>query len=166
VNKVVARYVDGRVLKGSTGDFTPAKEAFHVAGVGTGEKPTLVRVADLKAIFFVKDLAGNPKHEERKAFDAAKPPVGRAITVEFRDGEVLVGTTQGYEPHRPGFFVVPADPTANNLRCYIVAAAVRGVTFPGAPQATAPRGAWPGAAAPFGSRTAPAGLIPIPAAGA
>jgi hypothetical protein len=128
VNKVVARHADGRIVKGSTTDFSPAKDVFHVMPSGPGVNAVTVRLAELKAVFFVKDLAGNPRHDERKSFDPARPAVGRKISIEFKDGEVLVGTTQGYQPDRPGFFLVPADPETNNERCYIVTAAVRKVT--------------------------------------
>ena len=129
LNKVVARFVDGRVVKGSTSDFSPAKDTFHVVPNDCGQKPVQVLVRQLKAVFFVRDLAGNPRHEERKEFDLAKPPTGRKIKVEFKDGELLVGTTQGYQPERSGFFLVPADATANNERCYILASAVKKVSF-------------------------------------
>ena len=39
-------------------------------------------------------------------------------------------TTQGYQPDRPGFFVVPVDPKSNNDRCFVVMAAVKAVRFP------------------------------------
>lgn len=48
----------------------------------------------------------------------------------FKDGEVLVGTTQGYQPGRPGFFLEPADRASNIERCFVVAAATREVSFP------------------------------------
>ena len=51
------------------------------------------------------------------------------MQVTFKDGEVLVGTTQGYQPGRPGFFLLPADPRSNNERCYIVTSATQTVTF-------------------------------------
>jgi hypothetical protein len=131
MNKVVARYVDGRVVKGVTADFFPGRETFHlsVASAAPAAAPLEIRVKDLKAVFFVKDLAGNPSHVEKREFDPSRPPAGRRIRVVFIDGEVVVGTTQGYQPGRPGFFVVPADPAANTERCYVVAAATREVGF-------------------------------------
>jgi hypothetical protein len=42
---------------------------------------------------------------------------------------VIVGTTTGYDPKRPGFFLFPIDPTANNVRVYMVASAVRSARF-------------------------------------
>jgi len=131
VSKVVARFTDGRVVKGTTADFSPARELFHVSAAGTpaGSKPEELRLEDLKAIFFVKDLAGNPKHVESNEFDAPRPLAERRIKVVFSDGEVLVGTTTGYSRGRPGFFLIPADPDSNIARCYIVTAATREISF-------------------------------------
>ena len=124
MNKVVARLADGRMVKGMTTDFSPSKDRFHVsvAGALPGTQPVELRTRDLKALFFVKDFAGVPQHVERSEFDPSRPPVGRRIRVKFKDGEVLVGTTTGYQPGREGFFLIPADTNSNNERCYVVAA--------------------------------------------
>jgi hypothetical protein len=131
VNKVVARFADGRMVKGMTADFFPTKDLFHVsvATAPAGAKPVKINTKDLKALFFVKDLAGDRKHVERNEFDPSHPPAGRQIRVVYKDGEVLVGTTTGYQPGRPGFFVVPADASSNVERCYVVVAATREVSF-------------------------------------
>jgi hypothetical protein len=131
VNRVVARYQDGRVLKGVTNDFLPAKDRFHVVPLESapGSKPVEVLVADLKALFFVKDFAGNPQHKESGEFEPARATGGRKIRVVFKDGETVLGTTQGYQPGRPGFFLVPADPKSNNERCFVVSVATREVSF-------------------------------------
>jgi hypothetical protein len=130
VNKVVARFRDGRLIKGSTSDFVPAKEFFHVqpADAPAGTKPTLVHVKDLKALFFVKDFAGRPDYNPTNEFSGDRT-MGRKIKVVFTDGEVIVGTTQGYQPGRPGFFMVPADAEANIERCYVVSASTTEVTL-------------------------------------
>jgi hypothetical protein len=131
MNKVVARFADGRIVKGTTSDFVPMKDSFHVTDLaaGAGAKPVEIRTKDLKALFFVKDYAGNAQHAERNAFEPGRPAMGRRIQVTFRDGEVLVGTTQGYQPGRPGFFLVPADGESNIERCYVVSAATEQVSF-------------------------------------
>lgn len=126
-NRIVARFSDGRLLKGTTADFFPAREVFHVESAEPGVAPVAVRIADLKALFFVKDLAGNPEHRETNVFPADRPVQGRKLRVVFRDGEELLGTTQGYAPGRPGFFLVPADPESNIVRCYVVTAATERV---------------------------------------
>jgi len=131
MNKVVARFADGRMVKGMTADFFPGKDLFHVsvATASAGAKPVEIYMKELKALFFVKAFAGEKQHIERNAFDPSRPPAGRRIKVDFKDGEVLVGTTTGYQPERPGFFVVPADADSNIERCYVVAAATREVSF-------------------------------------
>lgn len=124
-NRVVARYRDGRLIKGTTADFLPTRDVFHVQTEDGAI--TEVRHAELKAIFFVRDFLGNREHQKSNRFDPVKPAPGRKIRVVFADGEVLVGTTQGYQPNRPGFFLAPADPASNNERCFVIAAATREV---------------------------------------
>ena len=131
MNKIVARYADGRLVKGVTSDFFPGRETFHVsvAAAAPGTGPVEIHVKDLKALFFVKDYAGDPKRVERMEFDPTRPPAGRRLRVVFNDGEVMVGTTQGYQPGRQGFFVIPADTGANTERCYVVSASTKEVAF-------------------------------------
>ena len=55
-NYVVARYRDGRVVKGVTHDFGTQKKAFHVVSVredkrGSGGKVSEVFLSDLKPFF-------------------------------------------------------------------------------------------------------------------
>lgn len=127
MNKVVARFVDGRIFKGSTTDFGPAKASFHVtaSGAHARSKPLSIELKDLKALFFVKNFRGLASHIERKDFDPKRPLPGRKIKVIFKDGEVLVGVTYGWEPGRPGFFMVPADQESNIEHCFVVSAAAR-----------------------------------------
>ncbi len=130
-NKIVARFQDGRLIKGFTSDFMPNKEFFHIVPMDSppGTKPTLVNVKELKAVFFVKDFSGDAQYEDKKHFDPAKPVTGRKIKVVFKDKEILIGTTQGYQPGRPGFFVFPADPKSNIDRFFVYSAATKEVTF-------------------------------------
>jgi hypothetical protein len=131
MNKVVARFSDGRLVKGATADFVPGKVRFHVsvAMAPAGSEVVEIAIKELKALFFVKDLAGDPKRSDRNEFDPSSPPVGRRIRVVFKDGEVLVGTTHGYQPGRPGFFLVPADPGSNIERCYVVSGSTQEIAF-------------------------------------
>lgn len=124
-NRVVARMLDGRTIKGSTGDFVPGRDVFHVHTLAGETVP--IRPAELKAVFFVRDHAGNPEHDESNEFEDGARIHGRKIRVTFNDGETLVGSTQGYAPDRPGFFIVPADPNSNIERCYVVTASTREV---------------------------------------
>ncbi len=125
-NRVVAHYRDGQLLKGTTVDFLTAREVFHIAPEGGGP-PVAVRHGELKALFFVRDLTGNPALRDRNDFEPDKPVIGRKIRVVFEDGEVMIGTTHGYQAERPGFFVVPANSQSNNQRCFVIAASTRAV---------------------------------------
>ena len=130
-SKIVARYQDGRIVKGFTSDFLPTKDHMHVVPVGAAPNaaPNEVSIKDLKAIFFVKDFQGNAQHHDVNEFDPQKPVPGRKLRVVFKDGETLVGTTQGYQPGRPAFFLIPADPAANTERCFVISSATREVSF-------------------------------------
>lgn len=128
--KVVVRYVDGKVIKGFTRDFFPNKDRFHLylAGEEPGE-PMEILVKELKAIFFVRDFAGNPDHSERNAYLEGEKSQGRRVEVVFADGEVLAGSTLGYDPDRTGFFLFPVDSTSNNMRVFAVTSAVKNVRY-------------------------------------
>jgi len=130
-NKIVVRYQDGRLIKGFTNDFFPNKDLFHLVPMDAppGSKPMDVRIPELKAVFFVKEFGGNPQYKDKQEFDSTKPVMGRKIQVTFKDGETLLGTTQGYQPGRPGFFVNPADTQSNIERCFVVSAAAQEVKF-------------------------------------
>jgi hypothetical protein len=84
---------------------------------------------DLKAIFMVRDFIGDPLYQERKKYIEGEKPSGKKVEVTFKDGEVLVGSTLGYDPKRQGFFVFPADPRANNIRVYVVSSATEKVRY-------------------------------------
>lgn len=130
MNKIVARYADGRMVKGTTVDFFPTKDLFHVSVTdGGGTRLVEVSLKELKALFFVRDFSGDPKHVTANEFDPSRPAPGRKLKVVFKDGEVMVGTTTGYQPGRPGFFIVPADAAANTERCYVVTASTQEVSF-------------------------------------
>jgi len=108
--KVVVRYSCGRLIKGFTQDFSPANKLFHPtpADNPSGE-PIEVSIEDLKAIFMVGDFEGRPLYKERKKYVEGEKPSGQKVEVTFIDGEVLVGSTLGYDPKRQGFFISPAD---------------------------------------------------------
>jgi len=128
--KVVVRYVDGRVVKGTTQDFFPNKDRFHLRSDTTAsEEPAEVLIRDLKAVFFVKDFDGKPGYNERKEYNNGDKAQGRKVEILFVDGEKLVGSTLGYDPNRLGFFLFPVDPESNNMRVFAVTAAVKSVRY-------------------------------------
>jgi hypothetical protein len=128
--KVVVRYRDGRVIKGSTQDFFPNRDRFHLfaADKPSGEAIEVL-MKGLKAIFMVRDFIGEPLYKEQKKYVEGEKPSGKKVEVTFIDGEVLVGSTLGYDPNRQGFFIFPADPKSNNIRVYVVSSVVKKVRY-------------------------------------
>ena len=129
--KVVVRYADGRIIKGYTENFLPTKPSFLVRPTedGTSIDPVEVSIRDLKAVFFVRDFVGNPNHMERKDFSDGVDAPGILLKVNFKDGEVIVGSTLSYDPQRPGFFISPADSKGNNLAIFVVSQSVIQVIY-------------------------------------
>ena len=122
---VVARYLNGRTVKGTTQDFIPVRTQFHVFPQGDRSAPALlIDFKELKAVFFVKNYDGNSEHQEDYSFDRVKGH-GRKAVVKFTDGELIAGYTMGYHPDRPGFFLLPAEENSNNARVFIINAAVK-----------------------------------------
>ena len=122
-NLVVARYLDGRVLKGVTRDFSPNRGIFHV-DVQDGGNGVEMRFRQLKALFFVRTLDGDPGREDVRGFvnGPAETQHGKKIAVRFRDGEFLCGYTLSWSPDREGFFLFPADADGNNQRVFVITA--------------------------------------------
>ena len=125
-NLVVARFVDGSMVKGSTDDFYPERPLFHVQTQTEGTKN--IRMRDLKAVFFVRSLQGDPAHTKQRGFPTeVEAGQGRKIAVLFKDGELITGHTLTYMPGKAGFFLFPADRRGNNIRIYVVMAATKAV---------------------------------------
>jgi hypothetical protein len=124
MNKVVARYRDGRLVKGVSLDVGVDRPVCHVQQPDGERRP--VSLADLKALFFVRSLDGDPEHNESLLPDAGDPR-SRGLTpvrVVFEDGEVIVGLTIRYPPNKQFFFLVPVDTASNNIRILVNADAL------------------------------------------
>ena len=125
-NRIVLHYLDGKILKGSTRDFSPDKPWFHFADKETDE--TLkVDFTLLKGVFFVKDFEGVPQYRER--YDIGRMGYGKKVKVSFKDGETMVGYTSGVSPGRTGFFLFPSDPHSNTQRVFALMNATQEILF-------------------------------------
>jgi hypothetical protein len=125
VNQIVIHTKQGGVVKGSTRDFRPNHEKFHVT-LKNGEVAAF-SFQNLKAIFFVKNLTGDPGRED--VYEDTVPGGGRKVQVTFQDGEAIIGFTTAYSAERQGWFLVPANDGGNNLRIFVVNSAVADVNF-------------------------------------
>ena len=124
--KVVARFLDGRLVRGFTNDFHTSKAHLHLTD-DAASNSLFVQISQLKALFFVREFEGDPDRIDRNEFPGATH--GRKVEVTFSDGEVLVGTTLGFRGPEHPFFVHPADIASNNLRVFVTPAATRQVRF-------------------------------------
>ena len=120
LSRVVAHYLDGRLVKGTTEDFEPTQPTFTLHPGGSGV-PMKVECRKLKALFFVRNLAGDPGRDDAYGFGrvASESEKGKKIAIQFKDGEVLFGYTLAYTNEHDGFYVAPADPNSNNIRIYV-----------------------------------------------
>ncbi len=125
-NRIIARFTDGKILKGTTSDLLPNKTVFHLSENDTSAIHK-VDIMHLKAIYFVKSFEGNKSHQEKT--DVERVGLGKKIMVSFKDGETLVGYTQGYSANRSLFIVFPCDPESNNEKVFVVTGATDKVTF-------------------------------------
>lgn len=125
--KVVARFLDGRLVRGYTADFHPSKPQLHLSAEPQSSDTLFLPLSQLKALFFVRDFTGDQNYVDRHDF--AMAPHGRKIAVTFHDGEMLIGSTLGYRGEGSGFFVHPADPRSNNLRVFVAPGATQQVRF-------------------------------------
>jgi len=122
-NLVIAKYHDGTMLRGHTLDIRPNKDEFHLTTLEGEQKWVYLR--DLKSVFFVKEFqGGGQRHREA---DPQSHQHGRKITVEFEDGEQLVGTSFEYRPNKDFFFVFPINENDNNERILVNRKAARRV---------------------------------------
>jgi PilZ domain len=124
--RVVARFRNGKLVRGYTNDFHPSKAHLHLTPEDGASDPIFVATTQLKAVFFVRDFAGDPTRVDRNEFKGASS--GRKIEVTFQDGEVLLGTTLAYR-EGGGFFVHPADAGSNNMRVFVAPGATLHVRF-------------------------------------
>lgn len=128
--QVVAHFLDGHVVKGVSLDVDPSRPTCHIS---TPDQGTLeVRLADLKALYFVRSFDGNPAFHRQFTVDPTdiRARGAQAVEVRFGDGERMVGFTMHFPPVRPFFFVIPASHEDNNIRVLVNRAAAVGIAQP------------------------------------
>ena len=132
--KVVLRFLDGKIVKGYMGDFSPADNYITVVDERLNEQD--VQLNKLKAVFYVKSFEGNKHYSDKKSFTKTIQK-GKKILVRFKDGERLIGYLEGdvpwqrgffLESKKGGFFIIPSDDQTNNIKAFVVSTSVTNVT--------------------------------------
>jgi len=130
LNKVVVAFLNRPRQKGYVYNFSSLRDSFHLLPPDNPlqQQGTEVEFKEVKAVFFVRDFVGNHEH---KPNPLVVEPLkhGRKIKVTCADSEILVGTTEAYNPQKLGFFMFPADSECNNLRIFVVNKNAKGVRF-------------------------------------
>ena len=129
--KVVVKYQNGEIIKGLVEDFHPERNYFILSPLieYSKEERLEINFDSLKAVFFVKDFAGNKDYQKVRTFDVEFKITTsqRKLIVNFKDGENLYGTSMTYGKYKTGYFVYPVDPKDNNDRIFVVHSAVESV---------------------------------------
>jgi hypothetical protein len=128
-NKVVVALVDNRRIKGFVYNFSAVREIFSVFPTEAALKIDAkeIRLKDVKAVFFVRDFAGNSVRKDAQSVEQMGR--GRKLQIVFCDGETMIGTTEAYHPQKLGFFMFPADAEGNNTRVFVVNGNLKSVKF-------------------------------------
>ncbi len=119
MDKIVVHGGNGRILKGTSSDFSPNLPHFHLATLQRPFDSEKICLGNQKAIFFVKDFTGDPSHIDLHDWNRA-PDSGMHVIVTFKDGEKLFGTAESIDKDHKGFFIKPADPYANTIKAYVM----------------------------------------------
>jgi len=137
--KVILRFIDGKMLKGYIRDLKIAEEYLYLEDESSHQLK--VRLKELKAIFYVKKFEGERGHQEKKDFAGIRQGTKRVL-VKFKDGETIMGNMEGAIPWQKGFFlesmkekaftIIPVDEAGNNTRILVVTTAVKDVAMIGA----------------------------------
>jgi len=125
LHKVVVRYKNGTVAKGTTSDFAPNRTTFTLKrDPPMAGGPAIISFDELKAIFFVHSFQGNREYREQK-LRLPEGTIGRRYLLTFTDGETMRGTALGVNLSRFGFLLFPSDPGSNNKRIFVMHSAVK-----------------------------------------
>ena len=114
--RLVVRYADERVLKGTSYTIDLNSAGFHLTPHGSladVDENVFVRFNDVKAVFFVRDFEGK---FDPKSIPQEWAPEGSEVTVEFPDGEIIEGfSLVSFDEDQPRFHMIPKNHKGNNI---------------------------------------------------
>ena len=121
---VLAKYLDGKMVRGQSIDLSSSKSSFHLA-TDTGEM-LKIPIVSLKAVFYLREGGDSPKE--------ARARYGKKLLIRFVDGEEILGVSADYRKDKERFFLFPLDNDDNNERILVNNKAVQkvqtlGVTY-------------------------------------
>lgn len=118
-NQVVARFADGRVVKGTSLDVDPKRPLCHIRDADGVMHEVLL--SELKALFFVNSLSGDPKRTDGHSIAPtdARLRGARLVEVTFKDKERITALSMRYPLPTGFYFLTPVDASGNNQRILV-----------------------------------------------
>jgi hypothetical protein len=129
--KVIVKFLTGEEKKGNIMFFNTNNPTFplQVAKEDETSEMHTVIIDSVKAIYFLKkeELGKTTLRKETIEQSKYAGTVAFKLMVEFKDGELLHGTTLKYSPNDKGFFLIPLNPGDKSERVYVNAEGVKNV---------------------------------------
>lgn len=131
--KVIARKVDGQILKGYMETIPDLASANAIILLSLTEEVIKIPKMEMKALFFVRKFSGNKEYNEVKFFESQPKIDGLWVRVTFYDQELIEGIVANSIQFliEDGFYLKPPDPNSNNRLMYVVKNALKEFTVLG-----------------------------------
>ncbi|PYV42450.1 MAG: hypothetical protein DMG06_13930 [Acidobacteria bacterium] len=131
--KVIARKVDGQILKGYMETIPDLANTDTVTLLSLTEEKVKIPKTQMKALFFVRKFSGNKEYSEVKFFESQPRIDGLWVRLTFYDAELIEGIVANSIQFliEDGFYLKPPDPNSNNRLMYVVKAALKEFTVLG-----------------------------------
>ena len=131
--KVIARKVDGEILKGYIEAIPDLAEADSITVLSLTEQLIKIPKPEMKALFFVRKFSGNKEYSEVKFFESQPKIDGLWVRLTFYDLELIEGIVANSIQFLidDGFYLKPPDPNSNNRLMYVVKSALKEFTVLG-----------------------------------
>lgn len=131
--KVVVKYLTGEEKTGDLPSFNYTQPFFHLYTPNEEGKPvpSVERLVFVREICFLKKTRDDASliHTETIDQTVYAGRLSTRLVVEFKDGSILNGTTNKYNPNDKGFYLIPLNPADKCERIFVNAeAASRVVT--------------------------------------
>lgn len=124
---VIGKFRDGRLVSGYTSDFSPSKSYLHVAPRRSSKDREFIELAQLDALFFLRDATDQGHDAERVRETTA--PHGRRVALLLPSGERLTGSTLNYSRQSSGVFMYPAENDFGVDRVFVTQSGINNLTF-------------------------------------
>jgi hypothetical protein len=124
---VIGKYRDGRLVSGYTSDFSPAKSYLHVAPRRSSKDREFVELAQLEALFFLRDATDEAPSAEQVRETTA--PYGRRVALLLPSGEQLTGSTLNYSRQTSGVFMYPSENDFGVARVFVTQSGIQHLKF-------------------------------------